>query len=44
MTPRYLTSAIVRNKKIIVIGGRNQAGFFTDVWEGRLNRLSFLKQ
>lgn len=44
MTPRYLTSAIVRNKKIIVIGGRNQAGFFTDVWEGRLNRLNFLKQ
>lgn len=44
MTPRYMTSTIVRDKKIIVIGGRSHAGFFTDVWVGRLNRLSFLRQ
>ncbi|MDD2994682.1 MAG: hypothetical protein EOM47_02190 [Bacteroidia bacterium] len=44
MEPRYFTSAIVRDKRIIVIGGRNQAGYFTDVWTGRLNRLNFLRQ
>ncbi|MBN2766466.1 MAG: hypothetical protein JXR27_08860 [Paludibacteraceae bacterium] len=44
MEPRYLTSAIVRDKRIIIIGGRDHATFFSDVWIGKLNRLSFLRQ
>lgn len=42
--PRYLQTAVVKDKKIILIGGRDKSKVYTDVWTGKLNRLSFLIQ
>lgn len=42
--PRYLQTALVKDKEIILIGGRDRSRVYTDVWTGRLNRLSFLIQ
>ena len=42
--PRYLQTAIVKDKNIILIGGRDKSKVYTDVWTGKLNRLSFLIQ
>ena len=42
--PRYLQTALVKGKEIILIGGRDRSKVYTDVWTGKLNRLSFLIQ
>lgn len=44
--PRSYQSAIhdTTNHYIYLIGGRNNASVFSDVWVGRLNRMTFIRQ
>lgn len=43
--PRYQASVVTdKDKRIVLIGGRDKFSFFSDVWVGKLNRLNFDRQ
>ncbi len=43
--PRFYQSALVdKSNRIFIVGGQNQTTTFKDVWTGKLNRKSFIRQ